>query len=296
MSKSLLIGVDIGGSHITAGSIDLVKGSLDPSSLSRRELDGGSSADYILDVWSEAILTSINGQQQNMKLGIAIPGPFDYLKGISYIRNQGKFDALYGLNVKKILAKRLSVSEYDIHLMNDAACFLQGEVYAGAAKGFNSAIGVTLGTGLGSAVFSGGSTADADLWKYPFKDGIAEDYLCARWLVKTYKHYSGRSVAGVKDLVEEYETDFFAKSTFADFSDNLAEFLSLFIDSENPQVVVLGGNISKAYHLFVSDLKKQLATHDIVVPIVPAQLGEQAAIIGAAAYWLSKEEILANKR
>lgn len=89
--------------------------------------------------------------------------------------------------------------------------------------------------------------------------------------------------------MEQYHSDSLVKSLFKDFSQNLAEFLTFFIRREDPQVVVLGGNITKAYHLFITDLKKHLAAYDIVIPIVPAELGEQAAMIGAASYWLQKQ-------
>ena len=68
-------------------------------------------------------------------------------------------------------------------MMNDASCFLKGEVFGGAAKGYNHVIGITLGTGLGSATFKNGVVYDGDLYYTPFKESTAEDYLSTRWFI-----------------------------------------------------------------------------------------------------------------
>ena len=132
------------------------------------------------------------------KIGIAMPGPFDYENGISYIKDQNKYEALYGLNIKEQLAKKLEISISDISILNDAACFLQGEVFGGAGQGFKRVMGLTLGTGFGSARSVDGKTDDADLWCSPYREGIAEDYLSTRWFLKQYKEISGKLVKNVK--------------------------------------------------------------------------------------------------
>lgn len=108
-SNSFVIGTDIGGSHITAGIIDACGGNLDDQLLIRSRMDTSGSVEYILNLWSATILKAMNGREgRSTKLGIAIPGPFNYDKGISLIQGQGKFDALYGLNVKGLLAGYLN--------------------------------------------------------------------------------------------------------------------------------------------------------------------------------------------
>ncbi len=66
--------------------------------------------------------------------------------------------------------------------------------------GFRSAIGITLGTGLGTATFQNGVAKDANLWCAPYLDGIAEDYISARGLINTYRKLSGTTVENVKQL------------------------------------------------------------------------------------------------
>jgi glucokinase len=65
----------------------------------------------------------------------------------------------------------------------------------------------------------------------------------------------------------------------------LAQFLALFIQSDQPEVVVIGGNIANAHELFFPPVAENLAAQSIHVPLRRAQLGEAAALIGAASGW-----------
>ena len=64
-----------------------------------------------------------------------MPGPFDYEAGICLIRDQNKYPMLYGLNVKEHAGAGLAINADDIYINNDAACFLQGEVFCGSVSG-----------------------------------------------------------------------------------------------------------------------------------------------------------------
>jgi glucokinase len=287
MNNPLVAGVDIGGSHITAALVDLEVGSVLPAFSIRKQINAQEDAASIIHVWCEAIGQVFEARPYLLKrVGIAMPGPFDYEKGISFIKDQNKYESLYGLNVKEMMAERLGMDPDHIRLMNDASCFLQGEVMGGAARGFNSAVGITLGTGLGTATFHQGIAKDANLWCAPFLDGIAEDYISARWLLKTYEQVSGNQVEHVKGLVSLINTDPRIKDIFKQFGLHLAAFLTLFIRDNNPEVVVIGGNISKSAEWFQEHLETALQAQSIDIPIRIARLGENAHIVGAAGCWI----------
>lgn len=287
MNNPLVAGVDIGGSHITAALVDLEVRSVLPAFSARKHINAHEDAASIIDSWCATIGEVFEAQPSLPKrVGIAMPGPFDYEKGISLIKDQNKYESLYGLNVKEMMAERLGVSPDSIRLMNDAGCFLQGEVVGGAARGFKSAVGVTLGTGLGTATFHNGVAKDANLWCAPFLDGIAEDYISARWLVKTYHEVSGTTVENVKGLVALIPSDPRVKTIFKQFGQHLATFLAPFIRDNNPEVVVIGGNISKSAEWFLTQVEEELQAESITIPIHIARLGENAHIMGAAGCWI----------
>src|SRR5258706_7310953 len=129
MKSNYACGVDIGGSHVTAALIELASNTIVEGSVNRAKIDASKSAQEIVKDWTTIIkqaLASVN--QKKLNVGIAMPGPFDYEDGISYIKGQHKYEALYNINVKNLLGESLEQPAQTITFANDASCFLQGEV------------------------------------------------------------------------------------------------------------------------------------------------------------------------
>lgn len=286
MSSKAVLGVDIGGTHITAALVDLETKTILAGTQIRAQVDAQSTVQEVLEVWS-AVMTKASGihHPSELKIGVSIPGPFDYDKGVCLFKNQNKYDCLYGLNVKELLAAHLQSEVGNIKLINDAGCFLQGEMFVGAAKDIATAIGLTLGTGLGSATLADGVAEDADLWRAPFKDNIAEEYLSTRAFVRSYRKFSGKMVADVKELAALYPHDADARRVFDEFSENLALFLAPYLREREPEVLIVGGNIANAWELFMPATASLLESMGLNVLIQKAALAEEAALIGAASYW-----------
>ncbi|CAN5658616.1 hypothetical protein BH10BAC3_BH10BAC3_18430 [soil metagenome] len=282
MNDNLVVGVDVGGSHITAAIIDLASHNIIRESFTRQHINAKGTAQEIISAWANAIkkCKSFCPDASN-KIGIAIPGPFDYEKGISLIKGLDKFESLYKLDVKALLAEGLSIKPIDIFLMNDASCFLKGEIFAGAAMNCKRVIGLTLGTGLGSAVYKENFLYDGDLYFTPYKNATAEDYLSTRWFIKEYKAQTGYTAANVKEIGERIVHDERAAELFKTFGHHLGEVLAAYINRHKPQTAVIGGNIILAWNLFMPEVQHVLELHGITVPIVKAMLGEEAALLGA---------------
>lgn len=286
MENPKVLGVDIGGTHITVALVDLSTGSVVPQSAKRETVDSCATANEILQTWAKVIKAGLGEKYaSNTCIGVAMPGPFDYQNGISLIKEQNKFKALYKVNIKEELAKCLEIMPSNIRFINDAASFLQGEIYSGAAKGYKNAIGLTLGTGLGSAIAIDGEARDAALWNAPFLGGIAEDYFSTRWFVSKYKALTGHEPSGVKELADGASEDPFARQIFNEFGRGLAHFLADIIRANRGEVVVLGGNIAQAYHLFEHHLTSGLQAYHLNLPVKLALLNEHAALIGASSLW-----------
>ncbi len=283
--ERIVMGIDIGGSHITAALIDLDLKKEVEGTWVRDRVNGRGTINEVMDAWTESIakVTSAYAGEVS-QIHIAMPGPFAYKKGVSLIKNQDKYRSLYGKNIKDMLAERLNINTSAIHFMNDAACFLQGEVFTGSMNGYDHAIGLTLGTGLGTAHYVNGQAKDADFWKMPFNKGIAEDYLSTRWFIKRYFELSGNTIKDVRELVEKYAGTPEFKEVFAEFSQNLAAFLYKFIRKKMPLASVIGGNISNAEQYFLDDTRRNLAEMmGYSFPVRKSLLNEKATLIGAAA-------------
>ena len=145
---------------------------------------------------------------------------------------------------------------------------------------------MTLGTGLGSAWSKNGKMEEGDLYCFPFRDGVAEDYVSARWLIREYALMTGREVSGVREISQQASSgDKAAKELFEIFGQSLAEVIYLRFAPAIPQHIIFGGNISlacdhfiHAFHGFLQD-RVPVPSHSVSV------LGESAALIGAACLW-----------
>lgn len=285
-----VLGIYISSFHITKAIVNLKTRSIIESSYQRRPLNSRGSAEEIINTCCSEIEKTLKTDGVSVsKIGIAMPGPFDYEEGVSYIKNVKKYSTLYGLNIKQLIAEQLDISIENICMKNDAACFLKGEVFAGAAQGYDSAVGLIMGTGLGTARYANGLAEDADLWNKPFLDGIAEDYISTRWFLKRYYELSGLNTTSVMELSSFYQTSPTVKNIYKEFVNNLAIFIDHFTKSMSPEAVVLGGDISRAHNCFLPALKVQLSKMKNEVPVFVSKLNDAAPIIGAATCWLSAD-------
>jgi len=281
-----LIGVDIGGSHISAAEVRFQGRSAQISNFYEADVDTFGNKAAIISAWSEVIRKAV-GESHDHKIGVAMPGPYDYENGISLIKDQGKMASLYQLPVKDLLAENLGIQSEQLAFTNDAEAFLSGESYAGAGKEFQHSIGITLGTGLGSAIKVQDVVKDAKLWTAPFRDGIAEDYLGTAWFKRRALEKYTLEISGVKELLEPDFDQEFASELFTEFGRALGEFLFPYLIRLHSEGVVLGGKISLAGEHYLPTTKAYLETLGYPVPINISVLGERAALIGACLPFLN---------
>lgn len=127
-----------------------------------------------------------------------------------------------------------------------------------------------------------GIPEDGFLYHVPFKDSVADDYFSTRWFLKAYFEKTGMKIHGVKELVENGPIEMVAAELFRDFGRNLGEFIVPWIKQFGADCLVLGGNISKNFVLFSSDIKFQFEKNSLNPVICLSKLEEQAALFGSA--------------
>jgi glucokinase len=293
MNKNIAIGTDIGGSHISCAAIDLISGKIIRDTLTERPVDNQASASAIIGTWSGALSAVLDKvpRQQVKGIGFAMPGPFDYVKGISYIRGVAKYENLYGINVSDAVSVKLRTQDdFLIRFMNDASSFAVGEAWQGSASGFNRSLSITLGTGFGSAFISdripivdGPEVPKLGcIYHLPYKDGIADDYFSTRGLLSRYKKLTGKELNGVKELAALAETDKQVRDLFIDLGDNAGIFLAPWLKIFRAEILVIGGNISHAYNLFGDVFEERLKKEKCSCKVAISKLKEDAALLGSA--------------
>lgn len=310
MGKKYAIGVDIGGSHISAVLVDVETGEMLEKSFTGVKVDNQASADTILDKWTGAIHAAMEYVNNGNLVGIgfAMPGPFDYKRGVALLKNVAKYDSLYGMNIGSELKKRLDLPEnIPFRYSNDALSFAVGECWVGKAANYKNVVAITLGTGFGSAFLCNGVPViegehvpeKGYVYNIPYKNGIADDYFSTRWFVKEYKCRTGKECIGVKEIADNATTEEMAKLLFEDFGSNLANFLLPVLATFNAECLVIGGNIAGAYSLFGNSFQHVLQKGQLKVDVVISELMESAAMVGSARlleekFWSDMEPLVAK--
>ena len=293
MKQNLAIGVDIGGSHISCAAVDLKSFRVLHETRTEKAVDNKAEASQIIGVWVQALSEVIEKIPENSLKGIGfgMPGPFDYVKGISYIKGVAKYEKLYGCNVKNAISDNLNLHDnFPVRFMNDVSTFAVGEALVGKAAKAERSMSITLGTGFGSAfianripIVDGPEVPKLGcVYHLPYGDNIADDYFSTRWFIGRYKRLTGRDLKGVKEFAEHAGTDKVVMDLFEEFGTNLGIFLAPWLKRFRAEIVVVGGNISHAYNLFGDIFENSLKKEGCNCKVALSELKEDAAFIGAA--------------
>jgi glucokinase len=152
----LVPALEVGGTHVTAAVVDLSTGLVLERTRRRRPLGSDGPATDIIRTLLDVAAPVAAAAGRNATLGVAIPGPFDYARGIGRFEGVAKFESLTGLDVGAALRAGLDGMVARIAFLNDADAFVLGEWSWGAAAGHRRVAGVTLGTGVGSGFLDEG--------------------------------------------------------------------------------------------------------------------------------------------
>jgi glucokinase len=290
MQEGVYLAFDVGGTYIKAGALD-GDGRILGHVQRQYEAKANGTATEIIDHLAAVVLDVLqlaapSGAGRLLGIGYAFPGPFDYEQGISYIRGLDKFDALYGMPVAALLKERLHAyeqlagawtSETVLRFENDAALFTLGEAHYGKAAGAPRAVCLTIGTGIGSGftengkLITGRPDVPRDGWVYrlPYRSGIADDFISRRGLLSLAAEI-GVDVAGrdVKELAEEaLRGDTPTAAIFEAFGRRMADILEQPLRAFRPNVVVLGGQISRSGTLFAPAFTEELRLRGVSVSV-----------------------------
>jgi glucokinase len=289
-AESRVLVYDVGGSHISAAVFDrkdrTVRGVVTEGYPSEQSIE------TFLNVLHSLGTRAAQDQADIPGVSIAMPGPFDYERGISWI--QHKLAYLYGYDLRSGLAARMGKVAARVRFLNDGAAYLLGEITAGAARGVSRAVAITLGTGIGSAFAVDGHVLregtgippGGEIWNLPYLGGILEDQISTRAIKRSYQSRTGedREVAAIAVSAAQ---DAIAAEVFSEFGHTLGTGLRTVLAEFSPQVIVLGGGISRSAQLFLPAAQAELESPRVELRV--SSLDEIAPLVGAGAAWFEAE-------
>ncbi len=244
-SQSRILGIDIGGTGIKAAPVDIKKGVLIKERF-RIETPQPPTPRAMLEVIGQLI----EHWKWKGEIGCGFPGVLK--KGV--VHTAANLDKQWiGINIKEQIEK---ISSYEAVVINDADSAGLAEMKFGAGKDYNKhgggvVIMVTLGTGIGTAVFVDGHLVHNTELGHIEIDGKDAEKLAA---------------ASVRER---------KKLSWKKWGHRVNTYLQTIEKLLSPDLFIIGGGVSKKPDKFIEYL-------DVKAKIVPAQMHNDAGIVGAA--------------
>ena len=280
-----VIALDVGGTSVKSALV--APGGRVIGERAITPIDSSGEAESILGTFTQIIRTRLGQAQTSNVIGVALgfPGPFDYGAGFCLIEGVEKYGAIYGVNMRNALGARLDLRDLPILFRNDAEAAVVGEARYGAGQNCRRLIGVTLGTGCGSAFLvdgvpvTSGQGVPPNGWLYPvlFRGLRADDAFSRRGLEARLRSARVVAVDVTKAAAAARAKDPAARQVFEAFGADLGTFLNAFAVAFGAEAVLVLGRIAGAIDLFGPPLRQALS-----VPALPGERGPDAALLGAA--------------
>lgn len=303
------IGVDVGGTKVLGVVVD----SRDPATVLAEERvptpEGGAG---LVDTLLELVAVLSRSSPPAAALGVGVPGLVD--RG-GRLHIGAHLPSIHNLSLAELVADRSGLRAI---VDNDANCHAVAERACGAAAGADEALVVTLGTGIGAGIITGGQLlrgangfagepghmiVDPDGLPCPCgKRGCWERYASGTALARLAAEAArdGRldaivaragspgSVRGEDVTAGARAGDAGSLAVLGDLAQWIALGLANLVNILDPAVVVIGGGLVEAADLLLPEVRPRFASLVMAgdqrpsSPIVAAALGERAGAIGAA--------------
>jgi fructokinase len=275
------VGVDIGGTKIAVVVLQA-----DGSERLRRRVEYQSREyDLALELLTNEVLKAEKAAGERCSVGVGMPGLIDPETGLV----ENAYNTPYNQRpLKKDLEREL---RKEVHFANDANCFALSEACDGAARGARVVFGAILGTGAGGGIVVEQRVIEG-------RHGIAGEWGHTPLPWMTPEEYPGPTcTCGRRGCIEQFvsgpaknrERDLIGEAAaMARYADRLARAFSTVINVLDPDVIVVGGGMSKhdeIYREVPALLRKYVYHHEPRTPIVRAKHGDASGVRGAAMLW-----------
>ena len=271
MGANVFPAIEIGGSHVSTARVDLDARQIVPGTHRRMPLNSNGTVDEIIGEIAACARRSVGPEREAW--GVAIPGGFDFDRGIGSFAGAGKFEALDGVPLRPLLGRAIEPTPLDIAFVNDADAFLLGEWLGGAASGERLAVGITLGTGIGSAFVEDGAIVDDDprvppqgrvdlltIDGRPLEDTISHRAIVARYAARADE---APPATGVDEIATRARTGQpAAVETLDGAFEALGRTLAPWLRRFGAEVLVVGGGMMGAWDVIEPPLQRGLAAAD----------------------------------
>ena len=231
------------------------------------------------------------------KISIDFPGPFNYQQGVCMMKH--KFVSIYNIPLKPLVKEIVDVPNVPVTFHHDMHAYTFGAHKFDAGQGYSRVFCVAIGTGLGGGFVCDGQPvmrsdrgAMFPIFRQSYKDGILEDVVSNRGIVNEYRRLTGfkgeLDAKAVKNFAEQKDPA--AVEIYRNMGTVLGVELKHLFEELDVQCLVLGGQISRGYHLFGPALEVSLESSKNIRHIGPLNDFTYISIRGVAALPIPEDE------
>lgn len=270
------IGVDLGGTKVKAG-VESNGSIIQQNTIMLQQKESLSSTlAQLIDLIKPLTQYPVSS------IGIGVPSVVDVERGIVY--NVTNIPSWEKVELKYILEEEFNLP---VSVNNDVNCFTLGEHLFGMAKDYNSVVGMTIGTGLGSGIiidnqlYTGNNCGAGEIGLLPYREHNFEYYAGSNFFDAIH------GISALEANRAALAGDKKALSLWAEFGVHLGFAIKAVMYVYDPEAIVLGGSIAKAYPLFKAGMLEAL--DDFAFPESLKRLkifqsqNDNIALLGAAA-------------
>jgi fructokinase len=275
------MGVDLGGTKIEIAVFDEGGREL----VRRRMPTPRAGYDVALEAFARFILEAEKEAAGRCSVGVGMPGTLHPRSGRVINAYNTPFN---GRRLKQDLEARLG---REVRFANDANCFVLSEALDGAAAGASVVFGAILGTGVGGGIVVNGAVLNGH-------HGIGGEWghTPLPWMTRE-EHPGPMCNCGRLGCIEQWcsgpalgrERDARGEeNALAIYVDRLARAFSLVVNFLDPDIIVVGGGVSREARIYASVpeiLPRYVYAPAAETPIVPAKWGDASGVRGAAMLW-----------
>ena len=242
------IGIDIGGTTISLGLLDLSGHIVKSSRVSSFRRD--ESLESTLQRLKDLIRPFLTDEVE--QIGIGVPSALDRESGIVY--NAINIPSWQNIPLKHILEEEFHLP---VHLNNDANCFALGAYRHFADERPASLVGVTLGTGVGLGIviggelYNGNNTGAGEIGCIRYLDSDLETWCSTPFFVR-----HGTTSKAAAEALQAGDPK--AQTLFDEFGRHIGHLVATILYAYDPEMLVLGGGISRAYPYFKQGMEECL--------------------------------------
>jgi len=243
----MVIGIDLGGTNIRAGIIDNSIIIRQNNAVLKNKDSLSDTISQFLDIISPLINNSIQG------IGVGVPSVVDIENGVV-------FDVMNIPSWKKVPLRDILQKEFKVpvHINNDVNCFILGEHKYGYAKPFKSVVGLAMGTGMGMGIiinnklYMGNNCGAGEIGLLPYLDFNFEYYCSSNFFEIIHK------TSALRAHQEATEGNAKAKRLWNEFGAHIGNAIKAIIYTYDPEAIILGGSIAKAFNFYSDAMWKTL--------------------------------------